>query len=87
MSLSHAAKTAEIDRNLDQFLRVLPSLISEHKGQYVLLRHGAVLEFFASALDAQIAGNQRFEDEVFSIQHVTEMPEELGYFSYALRRG
>ena len=77
-------KVEEIDRNLEKFLEVLPALVSEHMGQYALIRHGEILEFFNSALDAQIAGNQRFEDQIFSIQCVKETAEELGYFSYAV---
>ena len=77
-------KSDEIDRNLERFLKVLPELVSEHEGQYALLRHGVILAFFDSALDAQIAGNQRFDDQIFSIQCVKETAEELGYFSYAI---
>ena len=55
-----------------------------HSGKYVLMRHGEVVEFYGSAIDAQIAGNQKFDDGVFSIQQVKEVAEELGYFSYAV---
>lgn len=84
--MSHVAlsKSAEIDRNLAKFLELLPSLIPRHKGQCALMRHGEVIDFFDSAVEAQIAGNQRFSDRLFSIQHVQEVAEELGRFSYAL---
>ena len=84
--MSHAdAKLAEIDRNLERFLQLLPSLLAEHDGQYALLRHGAVVEYHTCALDAQIAGNRRFEDRMFSIQQVANVPAELGHYSYAVR--
>jgi hypothetical protein len=81
--MSHS-KSEEIDRNLERFLEELPALVGEHEGQYALIRHGKIRDFFDSALAAQIAGNQRFEDQIFSIQCVKETAEELGYFSYAI---
>jgi hypothetical protein len=59
------SKTEEIDRNLERFLEVLPTLVSEHEGEYALIRHGEILGFFDSALDAQIAGNQRLTTRYF----------------------
>jgi hypothetical protein len=79
------AKLAEIDRNLEGFLQLLPSLMAEHKGQYALLRHGAVVGYHQSAIDAQIAGNRQFEDRMFSIQQITDEAVELGWYSYAVR--
>ena len=84
MSRTVISKIEEIDRNLEKFLAMLPSLLPQHAGQYVLMRHVAVVDFFDSALDAQIAGNQKFGDMVFSIQPVEETVEQLGYFSYAI---
>lgn len=78
------SKSVEIDRNLARFLLVLPGLLADHAGQYVLLRDGDIVAFFESAIDAQIAGNQRFTDEIFSIQPVRGTAEQLGYYSYAV---
>ena len=82
-----AAKEAEIDANLIRFLEVLPDLIGRHDGQYALIRRGEIQDFFESALDAQIAGNQRYSDALFSIQEVTRDGQDLGYYSYALHPG
>lgn len=84
--MGHAmpAKHAEIDRNFDRFMDLLPSLMKEHADQYVLMRGTEVIDFFGSALDAQIAGNQKFSDEIFSIQHIKQSPEDLGFMSHAL---
>lgn len=84
MAHTRDAKLAEIDANLEQFLRVLPSLMAEHEGEYALLRHRRIIEFYDSAIDAQIAGNQKFEDSLFSIQKVKEVAEELGHFAHAV---
>lgn len=78
------SKRQEIERNLEQFRKELPALIGDHDGQYALIRHGKIKAFFDSPLDAQIAGNRQFDDQLFSIQCVKEAAEELGYFSYAV---
>ena len=84
--MSHVmlAKSAEIDRNLGRFLELLPDLMREHEGEYASLRDTAILGFYDSAINAQIAGNQRFSDHIFSIQQVKDTAEELGYLAYAL---
>lgn len=83
MSGSSLSKSDEIDRNLAKFLELLPALTRDHAGKWALLRHESIIEFFDSAIDAQIAGNNKFDDQIFSIQPVKEEAEELGYFSYA----
>jgi len=77
----------ELDLNWERFLELLPGLKAEHEGQFALLRHGEIVGFFRSAIDAQIAGNQRFEDGIFSFQIVSDEAEELGFYSYALHKG
>ncbi|MSP03156.1 MAG: hypothetical protein EXR07_19230 [Acetobacteraceae bacterium] len=82
-AMSHA-KSDEIDRNLQRLSEIPPGLMRDHEGQYALMRHGDVVDFFPDAIDAQIAGNRRFDDNIFSIQCVQSAPEQLGYFSYAV---
>jgi hypothetical protein len=84
MDGSSLSKTAEIDRNLEKFLELLPGLTRDHLGKWALLRNEEVIDFYDSAIDAQIAGNNKFDDEMFSIQPVKEEVEELGYYSYAV---
>jgi len=84
MSGHSMSKSDEIDRNLAKFLELLPRLVTDHAGKWALMRHGAVVGFHDSAIDAQIAGNIAFDDQIFSIQPVKEEAEELGYFSYAV---
>lgn len=85
MSYDPKAKLREIDRNLTQFLQQLPSLMASHAGKYALLRDCHVVEFYDSAIDAQIAGNQQFDDSLFSVQQVTDVRAEMGCYSYAVR--
>ncbi len=78
------SKSEEIERNFEEFRKVLPKLVADREGQYALIRHGLIEDFYDSAVDAQIAGNRQFDDQLFSIQCVKETAEELGYFSYAV---
>jgi hypothetical protein len=87
MANFNVAKSAEIDRNLAKFLELLPEISREHPGKWALLKDASIIDFYDSAMDAQIAGNNRFDDQLFSIQPVTEEVEMLGYFSYAVDRG
>ena len=87
MSGTNQAKLSEIDSNLQCFLEMLPTLLREHSDDYVLMRHGTVVGYYVTAIDAQIAGNQMFADQIFSIQHVVETAEELGRYSYAIHTG
>jgi hypothetical protein len=80
-------KSEEIDRNLERLSEIMHDLMPDHQGEYALMRHGDVVGFFPDPLDAQIAGNQKFDDYIFSIQCVQEAPEQLGYFSYAIDSG
>ena len=82
-----SAKRAEIDNNLIAFLAMLPALMRAHANGHVLMRQGAVIGYFLTALDAQIAGNQRFADRLFSIQRIQDIEEELGHFSHAVHPG
>lgn len=87
MSSMDSGKRAEIDLNLSRFLELLPELMKDHADRVVLMRYGAVVGHFDTALDAQIAGNQQFQDRLFSIQHVQDVAEELGHFTHALYSG
>jgi hypothetical protein len=84
MNGADLGKSAEIDRNWERFMELLPALMGEHAGDYVLMKDRSVIGYYKSALDAQIAGNQQFEDQIFSIQHIAQAPEELGRYSYAI---
>jgi hypothetical protein len=84
MSESKSLKSAEIDRNWDKFQELLPTLTADHRGQWVLMRHASIVDFFDTAMDAQIAGNIKFDDKIFSIQPVKEEVEDLGYHAYAV---
>lgn len=79
-------KIEEIEQNYKRFMELLPTLVDRHPGQYALLRDREIVGCYESAIAAQVAGNQRFKDHLFSIQAITQTPEHLGFFAHALPR-
>ncbi len=76
-----------VDRNYEAFRNMLPELLTSHAGDYALLRERRVAGFFGSAGEAMVAGDQRYPDQLFSIQLVTDKVVDLGFFSHAKLRG
>lgn len=81
-----AAKRDVIARNYDAFEAMLPLLLAERRGEYALMRDGAVAGFFQSAGEAQAAGHADFGDGMFSVQKVEDKAIDLGFYSYARYR-
>ena len=76
-------KLYELRQNYDAFMRVLPTLIDDHEGQHVLMRHGEVVDYFDSVRDALTQAGTEFDDDLFSIQEVTSAVADLGWYSRA----
>lgn len=73
----------EVERNYAAFMAKIAGLLRDHReGQYAVMRHQDVVEFFDSAGDAVKFGNALYEDRLFSVQEVTGKPLDLGYFSH-----
>lgn len=72
----------EVDVNYDAFMRVLATLLPDHRDRYALMRDGAVVEIFDKPGDANVDGLRRYPDEIFSIQEVTDEPIDLGFWSH-----
>jgi hypothetical protein len=83
MSTTAEKQQTEVDENLDFFLGELPTLTKTHLGQFALLRHRTITDFFSTAIDAVRAGKSAYPDGLFSIQQVTEVPVDLGFFTHA----
>ena len=75
---------AEVKRNYEAFVNVLPTIIAAHQGKFALIRDTKIIEYFDTAADAYRAGLQLFREEPFSIQEVTETAIDLGFFSHAV---
>jgi len=72
----------EVDRNYDRFVRILGTLLPEHRDQLALMREGEIVGFYDSPRDALKAAAEKFSDGVFSIQEVTDEPIDLGFWSH-----
>lgn len=77
-------RQAEVDKNFEAFQTLLPELLKEQAGRYALMRHQKLVACFDTAKDAMTAGQTMFEDDIFSIQQITEATVDLGFFSRAV---
>lgn len=73
----------EIDQNLEFFQQKLPELLKDHKNRFALLHDRSISGIYDTIRDAQTAGEKLFPDKRYSIQQITDVPINLGYFSYA----
>jgi hypothetical protein len=80
-------RQTEIDENLDFFTKELPKISSSHLGKVALIRHKSIIGYFDTVVDAVGTGNKLYSDKLFSIQQVTDVPIDLGFFSHASRLG
>ncbi|MGH2569421.1 MAG: hypothetical protein ACRDGA_13870, partial [Bacteroidota bacterium] len=74
----------EIEDNYKAFEKKLPDLLQAHGGKFALMRHGEITDFFDTARDAFTTGQRIYEDGLFSVQEVVEVPIDLGFFSRAV---
>lgn len=79
-------RKAEIHRNYRAFKEMLPSLMAEHSGKFVLLRDKKIIDYFDSSLDAIEYADKEYTDGMYSIQEVTDRVVDLGYFSHVPNR-
>lgn len=75
------SRQEEVDRNYEEFLKLLPQILPAHRGQHALMKDGKVLGYYSTPQDANSAAETFIKDGLYSIQHVTDAPVDLGYFS------
>lgn len=80
--MDHEAQRAEVDRNYDVFMRMLASLLPDHRNEWALMRDGQIVGLFAKPGKANCAGVKRYPDAIFSIQEITDEPIDLGFWSH-----
>ena len=73
----------EVDRNFDAFRGMLPDLLQKAPGKFALLHKQGLVELFDNSVTAVIAGIQRFGEDAYSVQEVSDQPDDLGFYSYA----
>jgi hypothetical protein len=81
--MSDQKKQHEIDENYEVFSRLLPDLMKNHAGKFVVMRHQKPVEFFDTARDAMVYASKTYSDGLFSVQEVTQKAVDLGWFSHA----
>lgn len=81
--MDHSAIQAEVDHNYEAFKELLPTLVQQHNGKFALMRHQKLEHIFDSVHDAVVFAKAKYEDELFSVQEITERTADLGYFSHA----
>jgi hypothetical protein len=69
----------EVDRNYGAFMRILESLLPDHRDQLALMRDERIVGYFNTPRELLEAAHERFPDGIFSIQEVTDEPLFLGY--------
>jgi hypothetical protein len=74
----------EVDVNYTAFVGMLAAIVCNHRDEFALMRDGGVVGFYPNAGAANRAGLERFADEIFSIQEVTDEPIDLGFWSHAV---
>lgn len=69
----------EVDKNYEFFKKELPSLLKEHKGEFILIRDQRIEAYCRTFEEAVFIGKEKFSDNRFSIQEVTNEPIDLYY--------
>lgn len=73
----------QVDRNFDAFQAALPSILPMYAGKFALLHNQEITGYFESSVAAVIEGIRQYGYGEFSVQHVSERAEDLGFYSYA----
>lgn len=74
----------EVDANFEEFMKLLPGLLEEHRDSFALMKNKKILGYYSSAQDARMAAESFINDGLYSIQQVTEATVNLGYFTHAV---
>lgn len=80
--MDHARQKLEVDQNYDAFVRLLGTILRDHRDQLALMRDGQVVGFYDTPREALEVAAQKFPDGIFSIQEVTDEPIDLGFWSH-----
>ena len=84
MPTTEKAAREQVDENYKAFIAMLPSILPMHQNKYALLKDGEAVGFYSTLEDAYMTANKFFADQPFSVQKVTDIPVDLGFFSHAV---
>lgn len=77
-------KETEINQNYEAFEKMLPDLLQEHYNKYALMRDKKIVAIYSTVQDAVQTGQLLYEDGLYSVQKITDVPADLGFFSHAV---
>jgi len=80
-------KGEEIQKNYEAFRKMLPELVKEHRGKHALMRGEELIAIYSTAQDAAETGRNFYDDGLFSIQEITDVPADLGFYSHVVFAG
>ena len=69
-----------VDKNYEAFKKKLPNLLNTHAGKYALMRNKEVIEIYDTFHDAVVTGDLFYEDELYSVQKITDQPILISRF-------
>ena len=84
MDTKRTAIQEEVDRNFEEFEKILPTIIGAHRDKFALMKDGKILAFYSSAEDARVTASSFIPDGLYSIQHVVDTTINLGFFNNAV---
>jgi hypothetical protein len=71
----------QVNKNYPAFISMLPNIIAQHR------KDGQVIGYYSTLEDAYMTANKFYPNEPYSVQKVTDVPIDLGFFSRAMRVG
>jgi hypothetical protein len=74
----------EVERNYAAFVKELPTLLATQRGKFAVMRDGGIVAFFDTVRDADVAAQMLYPDGRYSVQEVTDVAADLGFFSHAV---
>jgi Family of unknown function (DUF5678) len=77
----------QVDKNYQAFLSMLPSIIAQHRNKYALIKDRQIIGYYSTLEDVYMTANKFYPNEPYSVQKVTDIPIDLGFFSHAVRVG
>jgi hypothetical protein len=75
---------AAVDLNYEAFTAKHAQLLANFRGKFALLRDGEIVELFTTLRDAHLAAKRRYDDDLYSIQEITDAPVDLTYLGRVL---
>lgn len=78
------AQQLEVDKNFQAFRAQLNEILTQHLGQFAVMKNGKIIEYFDSFNDAFKYASGTFSDGLFSVQEVSGEVADLGFLSHAV---